>query len=145
MTRAKQKLYITAAEERKNFGRSYDAKVSQFVGEIPREFITGFSEKNATSEITHHITTASSKRTSEIKSSSVPTATSTPTAPARVYQPKIPERSKVEWQTGDQLKHKKWGLGTVISIDNGYLKINFANPEIGEKVLKAVAAPVEKV
>ncbi len=145
MTRAKQKLYITAAEERKNFGRSYDAKVSQFVGEIPREFITGFSEKTATSEITHHITTASSKRTSEFKSSSVPTATSTPTAPARVYQPKIPERSKVEWQTGDQLKHKKWGLGTVISIDNGYLKINFANPEIGEKVLKAVAAPVEKV
>ena len=141
MTRAQKKLYITAAEERKNFGRSYESKVSSFIQEIPRDAIVGFSEKNSTSEVSHQITTAS-KRNTESKSTTVLNVT----LPEKTYTPKIPERSpKIDWKTGDQVNHKKWGLGTVINYSGGYLKINFANPEIGEKVLKAIAAPIEKV
>lgn len=142
MTRAKQKLYLTAAEDRKNFGRSYTAKISQFISEIPRECISGVSEKNSSSEITHHITTASTKHSYSGKTLSTPT--STPSV-ARTYQPKVPDRPKVEWKTGEQLKHKKWGLGTVMAVDGDYLRINFSNVEIGEKVLKANAAPIEKI
>ena len=141
MTRAKKKLYFTAAEERKTFGRSYDTKISQFLAEIPRECISGVSEKNSTSEISHHITTASTKHSSGSKNLSVSTVT---TSVAWNYQPKVPDRPKVDWKVGDQLKHKKWGTGTVISVDGDYLRINFANIEIGEKVLKANAAPIEK-
>ena len=140
MTRAQQKLYLTAAEERKNFGRSYTSKVSFFIREIPRDSIIGFSEKNSTSEITHNITTAS-KRTAEIKVES-----STPAVAAKTYTPKIPEQSStVDWKTGEKVKHKRWGIGTVTAVKNGYLTIDFSNPEIGEKILKAIAAPVEKI
>lgn len=141
MTRAEQKLYMTAAEERKNFGRSYDAKVSFFVREIPRDSIIGFSEKNSGSEISHNITTAS-KRPVESK----PAAPSTPSAPAKTTAPKAPEQTpSVDFKVGDQVKHKRWGIGTVMELKNGYLTINFSNQEIGEKILKAIAAPVEKV
>ena len=141
MTRAQQKLYLTAAEERKNFGRSYDSKVSFFIREIPRDCIIGFSEKNSTSEVSHTITTAS-KRNAESKPANV----SIPAVPAKTSTPKSPEQSPtIAWKAGDQVKHKRWGIGTVMELKNGYLKINFANPEIGEKILKAVAAPIEKV
>ncbi len=141
MTRAQQKLYLTAAEERKNFGRSYDSKVSFFIREIPRDCIVGFSEKNSTSEVSHAITTAS-KRNAESKPANV----SIPSAPSKTSTPKAPEQTPtIAWKAGDQVKHKRWGIGTVMELKNGYLKINFANPEIGEKILKAVAAPIEKV
>lgn len=138
MTRAKQKLYITAAEERKNFGRTYSAKVSSFIKEIPRECITGMSEKNASSDVSHHLAPARK---------SVETKVATPAVSAyaeRTYTPKIPERQNIAWKVGDKVKHKKWGLGTVTASQGGYLKINFVNPEIGEKMLKSVAAPIEK-
>ena len=138
MTRAKQKLYITAAEERKNFGRTYSAKVSSFIKEIPRECITGMSEKNASSDVSHHLAPARK---------SVETKVATPAVSAyadRTYTPKIPERQTIAWKVGDKVKHKKWGLGTVTASQGGYLKINFVNPEIGEKMLKSVTAPIEK-
>ena len=138
MTRAMKKLYITAAEERRNFGRTYTTKVSSFIKEIPRECITGMSEKTSSADISHHL--APAKR-------SVETKIVTPVVPAyaeRSYTPKIPERQTVAWKVGDKVKHKKWGLGTVTASENGYLKINFVNPEIGEKMLKSVAAPIEK-
>lgn len=142
MTRAKQKLYISAASERRTFGRSYDTKISQFVREIPSEFIAAFSEKNPASDNSHHHS-HTSKNSHENKISSAKISIS---APVRVYQPKIPQRnSQTDWNVGDKVSHKKWGVGTVIDIANGYLKINFANPEIGVKMLKAVAAPVEKI
>ena len=140
MTRAQKKLYITAAEERKNFGRSYESKVSSFIREIPRDCIIGFSEKNSASEVSHQITTAA-KRTAESKIINL----AAHMAETKTYTPKIPERPQIDWQPGDKVNHKKWGVGTVISYAGGYLTINFASPEVGQKFLKAVAAPVEKI
>lgn len=139
MTRAQKKLYLTAAEERKNFGKIYQTKISQFVEEIPRECIVGFSEKNSGSEVSHH--TVTTQRRNEVKNFTIPSATSN----VKTYTPKIINRPKVDWQVGDKVKHKKWGFGTIMSYEGGYLKISFANPEIGEKVLRDFAAPIEKV
>ncbi len=138
MTRAKKKLYLTAAEERKNFGRTYIAKVSSFIKEIPRECITGMSEKNASADISHHLAPVKKSVESKIATPAVSVYAD------RTYTPKIPERQKIAWKVGDNVKHKKWGLGTVTAAENGYLKISFSNPAIGEKMLKAVAAPIEK-
>ena len=140
MTRAKKKLYITAAEERKNFGRTYDAKISQFVKEIPRDSISGVSEKNSGVDTSHH-TASSSHKTAAVKTAFVPDAT-----PAQKnYAPKVPERPKIVWNIGEKVNHKKWGVGTVTKFDGNYLTIDFENAAIGRKILKAVAAPVEKV
>ena len=141
MTRAKKKLYLTAAEERRNFGRTYNTKISQFIGEIPREFILGFSEKSAGSELMHGSSTQSHKN-----STGKTTFTAQVPAPSpKTYTPKAPERPKVVWNVGDKVTHKKWGLGTVENFDGNYLTINFEDAAVGKKVLKAVAAPVVKV
>lgn len=139
MTRAEKKLYLTAAEERKNFGRVYDAKISPFIREIPRDCVVGFSEKNSNSSDSHH--TTAPKRFNEAKASTIAAH-----VPAMSYTPKIPQRhSIVDWKVGEQVTHKKWGTGTITAYEKGYLTINFANPSVGEKVLKDVAAPLEKV
>ena len=138
MTRAQKKLYLTAAEERKNFGRVYDAKISPFIREIPREYIVGSSEKNSGAD-SHHM--AAAKRISEAKAAAISSH-----IPAMNYTPKIPvRRPAVDWKVGDKVTHKKWGVGTIVAYEKGYLTINFSNPAIGEKVLKDVAAPIEKV
>ena len=51
----------------------------------------------------------------------------------------------IAWQVGDKVSHKKWGVGTVMKVDGENLTINFANPEFGEKKLKAGVAPISKV
>ena len=139
MTRAQKKLYLTAAEERRNFGKVYQAKISQFVEEIPRECIVGISEKSSSSEISHH--TSTTQRRSEVKNFTIPSANTT----VKSYTPKMSSRPKVDWKVGDKVKHKKWGIGSIMKYEGGYLTINFANPEIGEKVLRDFAAPIEKV
>ena len=140
MTRAEKKLYITAAEERKNFGRTYDAKISQFVKEIPRDSISGVSEKNAGADTAHHLA-SSSHKSAAVKTTFVPAATPAP----KNYAPKTPEHPKIVWNIGEKVKHKKWGTGTVTKFDGNYLTIDFEDTAIGRKILKAVAAPVEKV
>ena len=139
MTRAKKKLYLTAAEERKNFGRTYDAKISQFLKEIPRDSISGVSEKNAGGDTSHH--SSSSRRNADVKTTFIPS----PTPAQKNYAPKVPERPKVVWNIGDKVSHKKWGTGIVTKFDGNYLTIDFEDVAVGRKVLKAIAAPVEKV
>ena len=138
MTRAKQKLYITAAEERRNFGRTYDAKISQFVREIPRDSISGVSEKNSGSEIHHSSNNIHKNSNAKILMSA--------TAPVQKnFAPKVPESPKIVWNVGEKVTHKKWGNGTVTKFDGNYLTIDFDDAAIGKKILKAVAAPVQKV
>ena len=54
-------------------------------------------------------------------------------------------KNTVNWQVGDQVTHKKWGVGTIMEINKDNLTIKFANPEIGEKKLNAAIAPISKV
>ena len=72
-----------------------------------------------------------------------------PTAfrPARVT---IPVSKKVSapvtsWHVGEQVNHRKWGLGTVMDVDAKKITISFANPEVGVKVLGLKVAPIDKV
>ena len=56
--------------------------------------------------------------------------------------------TEAEWQVGDKVNHKKWGLGTVVKVvstgDETELNIAFPTP-IGVKKLLARYAPIEKV
>ena len=139
MTRAEKLLYITAAAERKTFGRSYDSKISRFVAEIPQECISSFSERNPSSSNFHQAINATKKFEQK-----------NPAAPFRetkipVAAPKIAVKAPVDWKIGDKVNHKKWGVGTIMAINNETLTIAFTNPEIGEKNVKAAIAPLEKV
>ncbi len=48
------------------------------------------------------------------------------------------------WNVGDQVNHKKWGIGTVVKVDGEELNIAFPAP-VGVKKLLAQFAPIEKV
>lgn len=130
LTRAKKKLYLTAADERMFFGKIRRQKISRFVEEIPApcidgRFIAPFKKK----------------------SSAMTQSTYRPPTAYRSAQMKPVEKKSaaiVVWQVGDQLNHKKWGLGTVMEVKGQVITVAFANPEIGTKILKATAAPINK-
>lgn len=145
ITRAKKLLYITAACERKTFGRTYDTSMSRFIKEIPIDCMDSVSEhhsggalygKSAAAQRAHNLYLK--ERGFSLPSSS---QDSKPTLPA----PKKEERPAIDWQVGDKASHKKWGVGTVMAINGDSLTIQFANPEYGEKILKAGRAPIDKI
>ena len=154
MTRAEKSLYITAAGERKAFGRAYESQISRFVGEIPSECMASFSERNPSSSNfrqsmdANRAAAAAAAHTQT--ASAAPAEPKAPPAPPK-REPKIPlpsakpVKAPVDWQTGDKLSHRKWGVGTVMEVSGDNLTVSFANPEYGTKNIKASVAPVEKV
>ena len=139
MTRAKKKLYITAAAERRTFGRTYDAHISRFVTEIPQEVMASFSERNSNSN--NFRQTVDTSKFSIAKPAALPKNES---RPAFFNNPKIAPAPVEDWKVGDKITHKKWGVGTIMAVDRDILTINFSNPEIGEKKLKSTVAPISK-
>ena len=139
MTRAEEKLYLTAAAERKIFGHLYQSQISRFVGEIPPEFVSSVSEKEQNNF--NYI-----QATSRIKNYVAQKNFSNSERENKLLQLKTPKVANfVDWQIGDSVSHKKWGLGTVTKIDGEILTINFSNPAIGEKKIKADIAPISKI
>lgn len=136
ITRAKKFLYITAARDRKTFGNNHSSSISRFIKEIPTDFMANFSEQRS-EETARNNSFAYSHRN----------AYSPPPPkidkPSRELQKKA--QPKIDWRLGDQVRHRKWGLGTVVAVQKDTIKIIFANPEIGEKILKSAVAPIEKI
>lgn len=124
MTRAEEELYLTNAQMRTLYGHTNTNPVSRFIEEIPENCL----EKDA-------------GQTEDTPRPGVPRR------PQRV----TPERSGAEqhdWKVGDRAKHRKWGIGTVVSIKRDgqscQLDIAFQKPT-GVKRLLAELAPIEKV
>ena len=131
ITRAKKKLYITAAMERMFFGKKRDQDVSRFVQEIPYTYLEGFGTRPATVP----------KKTYQPSSYKPPTAHRA----AQMTNPVKQSAPSATFNVGDMINHKKWGLGTVIAIDGGKITIAFANPEYGTKILAVQVAPINKI
>jgi len=133
ITRAEERLYITCAQTRTLFGRSGYNNPSRFISEI-------------SDDILEHVTLKQSARTG--KSKTTRRAVTSTTRPA-VERPeyKASGGDKLGWTTGDKAVHKKWGIGTVVSVrgegENTEIDIAFPSP-IGIKRLLAKFAPVEK-
>ena len=138
LTRAKKKLILTAAERRMFFGKEHDQEVSRFVEEIPAEFI---SRVDLNAVHTYQSTTRSQSYTQY--NYTPPTAH----RPARVTVPAPKKISTpvTSWHVGEQVNHRKWGLGTVMNVDAKTITISFANPEVGLKVLGLKVAPIDRV
>ena len=130
LTRAKKKLYITAAESRMTFGKMQYQKISRFVEEIPASCLEG------------NLSSLVIKKSLPQKPIYKP-----PTAhrPAQMKPPEKKSAPAVSWHVGEQLNHKKWGLGTVMEVKGDVIKVVFSNPEAGEKILKATIAPINKI
>ncbi|WP_051045270.1 DNA helicase PcrA, partial [Halalkalibacterium ligniniphilum] len=102
ITRAEEQLYLTNAKLRTLYGRTNTNPPSRFIQEIPEECIESLNEEK---EAPSWMKTSRSA-----------------TAPAvRKKLPQVPQSSntggdKFAWAVGDKAEHKKWGVGTVVSI-----------------------------
>ncbi|WP_270215597.1 DNA helicase PcrA [Enterococcus lactis] len=132
ITRAEEALYLTNAFSRTLYGRTQYNRPSRFVEEIDQELL-------------------------EIEGMR-PTPKKTPVfAKNTAYSYKQPETAVVSsksatggeknsWKPGDKVKHKKWGLGTVVRVSGTSkdLELDVAFPSQGVKRLLAAFAPIEK-
>lgn len=129
ITRAEEELFLTNAGMRTLFGRTNMNPVSRFISEIPEDLV----------EPVH-------KQAKQIKKP----FGSNPTMNRPVTRP-VPANSggnNAAWVVGDKAEHKKWGIGTVVSVKgegNGIeLDIAFPSP-VGIKRLLAEFAPITKI
>lgn len=126
ITRAEEELFLTSAQMRTLFGYTNMNAVSRFIREIPEELVERVSKRTAWASA------AAGKQTTVRK---ITTASST-------------GGEAIVWKVGDKVEHKKWGIGTVVSVrgegDDKELDIAFPSP-IGIKRLLAKFAPITKV
>lgn len=140
ITRAEQELFITNAQMRTLFGRTNMNPVSRFISEIPEELLEDL--KPAPKSRTSFSSSARSAATAT--TSRKPTAT----FGRPVSAPSATGGDEIAWAVGDKASHKKWGIGTVVSVkgegEGKELDIAFPSPT-GIKRLLAKFAPIEKV
>ena len=132
LTRAQKKLYITAADNRMFNGKICEQEISRFIDEIPAACLEEFGVRPKPAQ----------------KKISPPTpAYRAPTAhrAAQTVKPAAKTSAPAKLQIGDQVNHKLWGLGTVMTIDGKAITIQFANPAIGSKKLLLKSAPISKL
>lgn len=136
MTRAREHLYLTHAWERTLYGRMMNNSVSRFLEEIPNELTSapGKQKPNLKQRLTSPTSWAPQKSfiADMAKTAQAQTAAG-------------PKASNLS--PGEQVKHKHWGIGTVLKADgqgeNQEVVIKFSG--VGDKRLVVKYAGLERV
>lgn len=142
ITRAEQQLYITCAQTRTLFGRSSFNSPSRFIKEITPEIMEELS--HASADMGQSTTSSTPRRAASGYRKAAVTGPNLKTTSTL----KESGGDKLSWVAGDKASHKKWGVGTVVSVrgegEGMELDIAFPSPT-GIKRLLAKFAPIEKV
>lgn len=132
ITRAEKELYVTHAQMRTLFGRTNMNPISRFINEIPEDLIEGMEQ----------IKTSMFGSFGQSKEKAL-----SPLRKAKKIESTTGAEG-VDWQAGDKAEHKKWGIGTVVKVQNEgesmELDIAFPAPT-GIKRLLAKFAPITKL
>ncbi|WP_078433571.1 DNA helicase PcrA [Metabacillus halosaccharovorans] len=133
ITRAEQELFITNAQMRTLFGRTSMNPESRFISEIPGELIENLNEQVKKASTSFNTARRQEKR---------------PPVSRPVVTPSSTGGDELPWAVGDKAEHKKWGIGTVVSVkgagEGKELDIAFPSP-VGIKRLLAKFAPINRV
>lgn len=136
ITRAEEILFMTNAFSRTLYGKTQYNRPSRFLNEIDEELLQNEGR--------------------QIASTAIPTRTFDP----KVFKPAYAQSTKkavtnkvesggesIEWQAGDKVRHKSWGIGTIVRVSGNEkdLELDVAFPEKGIKRLLAAFAPIEKI
>ncbi|XIF19615.1 MAG: DNA helicase PcrA [Acetilactobacillus jinshanensis] len=143
ITRAKKKLYLTNAYSRMLYGRFQSNPPSRFVKEIDPSLLQKIDDDQIGSEPgfrKHYFRTPFDRHRDRM-------AFKQPYRSAKVEKPKETGADQKSWHVGDRVKHRAWGVGTVIKV-NGHgedMELDIAFPDRGIKRLLAAFAPIHKV
>jgi DNA helicase-2/ATP-dependent DNA helicase PcrA len=121
ITRARKRLYMTWARERRLFGRAEHNLPSRFVDELPADL----TERHATA------------------STSLGTSWGTPVPGATPAQPVDPGEA-LELQTGDDVIHASFGEGVVTGVEPGGVIVVRFSGDGSERKLMADYAPIKR-
>lgn len=137
ITRAREQLYVTNADARILYGRTQRYLPSRFLEEIREELL----ERQGRSALSF----ASEKVMP--KAPKAPKAVYTQPTKQALTNKKASGGEALAWQAGDKVKHKAWGMGTVVRVSGQAkeLELDIAFPEKGIKRLLAAFAPIEKM
>jgi DNA helicase-2/ATP-dependent DNA helicase PcrA len=146
MTRAEERLYLTASRYRRTFGTMEPmlSEVSRFLHEIPPEFMDGLAEASVLESEPRERTTygGNSYNTVDAVKNFLNTK---PKSGGRSGQGSGPKSGK--WSQGTRVKHPKYGVGTVLRTEGsgGDAKLTVSFNNFGMKKLIARYASLEVV
>ncbi len=106
ITRAKKRLFLSAAKQRTLFGQTKYNKPSRFLDEIPAELIDKTEDAPAYSHSAQLFTKAAPARSGGFGDSSLL---------KKEAKPVGERRSSVAYRAGDKVEHRKFGVGTIVS------------------------------
>lgn len=136
ITRAKRKLFLTNAFSRLLYGRTQANEASRFIEEISPELLD-----------TQYASATGSRVLPFDRKTQMATSTVYKATPVTKVTNGTTDGNKTTWSSGDKVSHKKWGIGTVVSVtgnaNDQELKVAF--PSEGVKQLLAAFAPISRV
>lgn len=150
ITRARKRLYLTAALTRRIFGQTNANPVSRFIGEIPNELRksigvgssgfsgSGWEKRGSRRGIAGSGTEAGGGRVFGQSSAS------NAKRDARSASAGKKPAAAMSFAVNDTVDHKVFGLGTVVKVDGDTLHVKFARNNQTKKLLKDYA-PIVKI
>lgn len=137
ITRAKEKLYLSAAKRRMMQGRTQFNKVSRFVDEIPDQLLKVDEGMNLKDKQAQKALFSSNRRTRFQK----------PYQAKAINSFSAPKKETLSYNVGDQVSHTKFGIGTVLDITPGGrdYEVTVDFKKVGVKKMFASFAKLKKV
>ncbi len=137
ITRAREKLFLTLATSRGQWGEGLANPPSRFLDEIPVELLEDLSPKRSVSSLSYFLNRDSDKSGRDRGSN----------LPAKFgFGARSASRDLLSLRVGDDIVHAKWGEGVVTgtrgSGDNTEITVRF--PSLGEKTLLLSLAPIKR-
>jgi DNA helicase-2/ATP-dependent DNA helicase PcrA len=123
ITRAKERLFISYARERRLYGSREPASPSLFLGELPASLLLSNT------------------------ASAIPKRLTTPIREIKQQESNLPNTHADDWNVGDQVVHRAFGAGEVTNIFGAGNKICLAIkfPGIGRKIIDPKITPLQRV
>ncbi len=153
ITRAREKLYLTNAYSRMLYGRTSTNPPSRFIDEINPDLLEMpenqrvSSTQNQESQYPFARRSTAATGTTFTGRSSASNNRSMARATAQTFNNHTADQPNTEWHDGDQVQHKKWGVGRVVktSGQGNDQELDIVFPNQGVKRLLAAFAPIEKI
>ncbi len=142
ITRAKERLYLSAARRRMQRGQAQYNRVSRFVDEIPEEYL----DRAKKTPMQEKMNKAASRAMAEAASRHYSYGTKGK-KPYNLDEYKVKPLSSLDYAVGDRVKHIKFGEGTVADIVHGGkdFEVSVDFDRVGRKKMFASFAKLKKV